>query len=301
MDSVYPLLRFVHYGLLLGLFGLTAFPSFGLRQTWLHSGKPPLGVGPLAGVTAALIVTVALMLVSIAAMMAQPVSQLERATIEAIILSTDPGWAFLVRTGFLMAAVATLILFRRSARAYAIASIWFGLAIATLPWSGHAAAYDGLLGAAHRANDAVHLLAAGLWLGAIGWFLFLTFAAHRQRTIPTVPLLADMHKFAPLGMFLVTVVAVTGAINAQLIFGIENSFKVVQTDYGWLLAAKILLVCLMLFFGAGNARIARRPASSDNRKINLAKLRASLGAELILAVLVIGLTAFIGMNSPMSD
>ena len=300
MDAAYPLLRFAHYGLLLGLFGLTAFRSFGLRSVGGQAENPTIGLRITMSAMAALVVSIALMLVSIAAMMAQPVSQLEWATIEAMILSTDLGWAFLARVGFLIAAVATCILLRRSARGYATAALCFGLAVATLPWSGHAAASEGLLGTAHRINDAVHLLAAGLWLGAIGWFLYLTVAAHRQVT-PAAPLLADVHKFAPLGIFLVVVVAITGAINAHLIFGIENSLTVVETNYGWLLAVKILLVGIMISFGARNACIGRLQAVSDNVSINLSKLRASLGAELTLAFLVLGLMAFIGMLSPMGD
>lgn len=300
MDAAYPLLRFAHYGLLLGLFGLTAFRSFGLRSVMGHAGNPTIGHRITMSAMAALVVSIALMLVSIAAMMAQPVSEVEWTTTEAMIFSTDLGWAFLARVGFLIAAVATCTLLKRSTRGYLIATIWFGLAVATLPWSGHAAASEGLLGTAHRVNDAVHLLAAGLWLGAIGWFLYLTVAAHRRVT-SAAPLLADMHKFAPLGVFLVTVVAVTGAINAHLIFGIENSPTVVQTNYGWLLAVKILLVGIMLSFGARNAWIGKQQAALDNASTNLSKLRASLGAELTLAFLVIGLMALVGMLSPMGD
>lgn len=301
MEVAFPLLRFAHYGLLLGLFGVTAFRSFGLRRALGQNGKPSISIAMTGGAIAALIVTVALMLVSIAAMMALPVSQVEWATVEAMILSTDLGWAFLARVGFLIAAVATCILLRRSAHSYAIAALWFGLAVATLPWSGHAAASEGLLGTAHRVNDAVHLLAVGLWLGAIGWFLYLTVAAHRKMTIMAAPLLADVHNFAPLGVLLVAVVAGTGAINAHLIFGIENSLTVVQTNYGWLLAAKILVVGVMLSFGARNAWIGKQQAASHDIKTNLAKLRASLGAELTMAIVVIGLMAFIGMMSPMGD
>lgn len=300
MDPLYPLLRFAHYGLLLGLFGLTAFRSFGLRHALAQNGKPSLSIGLTVSAVGALIVTVALMLVSIAAMMAQPVLQLEWATIEAMILSTDLGRAFLARVGFLIAAVVTCTLLRRSALVYAIAAVCFGLAVATLPWSGHAAASEGPLGVAHRVNDAVHLLAAGLWIGAIGWFLHLTIAAHRRVTL-AAPLLADVHKFGSLGVLLVAVVAITGAINAHLIFGIENSLNIVQTSYGWLLAAKMLLVGIMLSFGARNAWIGKQQAVSDKMSNNLAKLRASLGGELTLAVFVVGLMAFIGMMSPMGD
>lgn len=301
MDFAYPLLRFAHYALLLGLFGTMAFRCFGLRQAMQHSLRQPLNWSITFGTFAAFLVSIALMWVSVAAMMAQTIAQVEWVTVQAIIFTTDMGCAFLARTGALLAAALICMLFARTKHAHVFAAALLGLALGSLAYSGHAAASEGLWGIIHRSNDAVHLLAAGLWLGAIGWFLHLTISAHRQHNVRAGPLLADMHRFAPLGAFLVALVAVTGAINAQLIFGIQNSVAVVQTNYGWLLAVKILLVCVMLVFGARNAWVGRQQISSNNENANLAKLRISLSAELIMAILVIGLMAFIGMMSPMGD
>ena len=300
MDFVYPLLRFAHYALLLSLFGIIAFRCFGLRRV-MHHRPRQIGRGAAFGTFAAFLVSIALMWVGVAAMMAQPIAQVEWGTVQAIIFTTDMGWAFLARTGALMAAAVICTLFARAKHAHVFAAALLGLALASLAYSGHAAASEGLWGIIHRLNDAMHLLAGGLWLGAIGWFLHLTISAHRQHNVRAGPLLADMHRFAPLGAFLVALVAVTGAINAQLIFGIQNSVAVVQTNYGWLLSLKVLLVCLMLVFGARNAWIGRKHILSSNERTNLAKLRVSLGAELVMAVLVIGLMAFIGMMSPMGD
>ena len=75
-DWLYPLLRFAHYGLLLGLFGITAFHHIGLRET-LASQSMRKDNGALAiAALAAPALTIALMLLAISAMMAQPVWQL---------------------------------------------------------------------------------------------------------------------------------------------------------------------------------------------------------------------------------
>ncbi len=306
MDIVYALTRFVHYGLLLGLFGVTAFRSFGLRQSIARSKGAPIGWGISAIAIAAIIVTFALMLVSISVMMGQALTQLEWATVEAIISTTDLGWAFLARCGFLIAAVAICLYSGRLKYPYLASAICFGLAIATLPWSGHAAAGEGLIGELHRMNDVVHLLASGMWLGGIGWFLHLTNSVHRKRADLAGPLLADMHSFAPLGVTLVAVIAITGFMNAQLIFGLQNVVTVVQTNYGWLLLVKILLVGAMLCFGARHAYIGWRHASFDHATIGdtkmvLTKLRFSLGTELLLGISVLALVALIGMMSPVID
>ena len=302
-DWLYPLLRFAHYTLLLGLFGITAFRCIGLRETLAsQSTRQDNGVLAVAAVVAP-VLTITLMFLSIAAMMAQPVWQLEWTTIEAMVMSTSIGWAFLVRLVLLLAA-AILMMFGRTSTAVSVAALLFGLALTTLAWNGHAAATEGTLGTVHRLNDAAHLLAAGLWIGAIGWFLHLTRVARRQpHLFAPVSLLSDMHRFAPLGSLLVCVVGITGIINAQLIFGLHNSADVLKTNYGGLLVAKITLVGFMLLFAARNALLGRRlPAAPNSVDISstLAKLRTSLAAEVTLALAVLGLVAFIGMMSPLS-
>jgi putative copper resistance protein D len=161
------------------------------------------------------------------------------------------------------------------------------------------------LGTIHRLNDAAHLWAAGLWLGAIGWFVYLTrVASRRPDMIAPIALLSDMHRFAPLGVFLVFAVSFTGLVNAHLIFGLDNSADVLSTDYGWLFAAKISLVGIMLLFAARNAILGRRHSRiyqtpADDINSNLSKLRTSLAAEVTLALAVLGLVAFIGTMSPL--
>jgi len=295
-----PALRFLHYAALLGLFGWTAFRLVGLRDLdWSPHGRRNGGLLGLA-ITAPFL-SLALMLVSIASMMGAPITALDWPMTEAMIVGTDMGWAFLVRAVLLVVGMCALALADRNKSAMLIAVVCFAGALITLGWSGHAAATEGALGMFHRLNNGVHLLAAGLWLGAIGWFLQLTVKAHRQpSSVAVSQLLSVMHRFAPLGVGLVTVVAVTGLINSHLIFGLENSAAVLVTPYGFLLAAKLILVACMLALGAHNARVSRRYASSDaDPRTMLPTLRRSLSAELALAVGVTGLIAVFGMMSPM--
>ncbi|MGB3470827.1 MAG: copper homeostasis membrane protein CopD [Erythrobacter sp.] len=303
-DWLEPGLRFLHYALLLGLFGWTAFRVIGLRElNWQQRGNG-FAVAMVGAVLAPL-VSLVLMLTSIAAMMGQPLAALEGPMVEAMIFGTDLGWAFLFRAALLGGGLIALLLRNRLASTLPIAALCYASALITLAWNGHAAATEGGLGLFHRLNDGLHLLAAGLWLGAIGWFLHLVIREHRRvDDAQAQNLLGVMHRFAPLGVTLVSVVAITGLINAQLIFGITNSSAVLTTDYGILLATKLVLVCGMIAFGAHNARIGRRGASPNESQANdssasLAALRRSLVGEFGLAVGVVGLVAVLGMMSPM--
>lgn len=298
------LLRFLHYAVLLGLFGAITYRLAGLR--WLSAAAQPERVDRalLSFALLAPFVSGALFLLSIAAMMGQPIWLIEWSTVEAMISTTSIGWAFAARMALLSGALVALLSRHRSPFALLIAAVFYGFAIASLSWSGHAAALEGGAGRFHRINDTVHLLTAGLWLGAIGWFLILTIRAHRNPDeIPSQRLLSTMHGFAPLGMGLVAAVIITGLINAQMIFGLPNSCAVLITDYGQLLAAKVALVVLMMFCGGRNALIGKRRAAKGTNLesasvSDLANLRTSLAIEITLAVVVIGLVAIVGMMSP---
>ena len=297
-------LRLLHYAVLLGLFGLTAFRAVGLRQLAGPPGVERIRAILVAGAVTAPILSAALMLASVAAMMGQAALAVEWATVEAVVTTTDLGWAFMARLALLVVGLAAVIGRGRLPGGLAIAALCYGLALMTLAWSGHAAASEGVRGLLHRLNDGVHLLAAGLWIGAIGWFALLTVAAHRHcdRFAPG-PVLDAVHRFAPLGAALVAIVAVTGLINAQLIFGLDNSSAVLATDYGWLLAAKIGMVAGMLVCGAVNATASRRAVrapggSSVPPGAVLKALRVSLIAEFVLAMAILGVVAVLGALSP---
>ncbi len=290
--------------MLLGLFGRTAYWLVGLRGlNWVQQGQG--NVPLIAAAIAAPLLSLTLMLVSIAAMMGVPISALDWAMTEAMIVGTDMGWAFLLRVALLITGLCALLVRQQTNAALPIAALCFAGALMTLGWSGHAAATEGGLGLFHRLNNGVHLLSAGLWLGAICWFLHLTLKAHRQPyDVPPQPLLAVMHGFAPWGIGLVATVALTGLINSQLIFGLENSAEVLTTPYGLLLASKVTLVGGMLAFGAHNARVTRSLAvgvdgAMADAKTALSALRRSLAGEFVLAVSVTGLVAVLGTMAPM--
>lgn len=302
--AIEPGLRFLNYAVLLGMFGSTAFRLIALRSAHFLSVGNRMSLGLIGGAAAAFVLSVVLMLVSVAAMMGMPLSDLDWPTISMMAFGTDIGIAFAVRIILLFLALCFLVAVRATKLSQVAVAACFAAALLSLGWSGHAAAGEGGIGLLHRLNNGAHLIAAGLWLGAIICFVDLTVKLHRRPDREqALALLSQIHAFAPLGVGLVAVVAITGLINSQLIFGIQNSLVVLSTPYGLMLAAKLILVCGMVAFGANNAAIGRRFATSGEPSENsvhdvLARLRLSLGGELCLAVGVLGLVAVLGLASP---
>ncbi|WP_448658247.1 CopD family protein [Sphingomonas sp. CJ99] len=302
-DVVEPVLRCAHYTLLLGLFGWSAFWLLGLRSVdWLRVGRA-LGFAVLAALVAP-VVSAALMLMSIAAMMGVPVVDLDRPMVEAMIFGTDIGFAFIVRTGLLVAGLVAILALGRCRAARIFAAGFYGSALVTLGWSGHAAVTEGGLGLLHRLNNGIHLISAGLWLGAIGWFLVLTSRCYKgPDETKAHAVLKAMHAFAPMGISLVALVAVTGTVNSHLIFGLPNVAATLSTPYGILLAIKLALVAAMVAVGAHHARVSRGAATAERHgnaypAQALGALLRTLLAEFLLGLLVIGLVAVFGSMSP---
>ena len=235
-------------------------------------------------------------------MMGQPVSQLEWSMIAAMIGGTEFGWAFLARLALLVAAALLLGISARRSRRWPGAALLYALALASMPFSGHAAATEGAAGLLHRLADTLHLFAAGLWIGAIGWFLYLVSVAHRSPSrVDAAPLLAVMHRFVPFGATLVAIVAISGVINTTLVIKPTSLWNVLGALYGWLLTAKVAVVGLMLLCALRNAMLGSKaavPSMISDRQALLGALRYSLATELGLAAIVISLVAVLGLTSP---
>ena len=95
-DWLHPALRFAQYVVLLGLFGIVAFRVFRLRQVVPETSMTSFRAIAIAAM-AAPVLSLAVMLVSVAAMMGQPIQDLELATVQAMVLMTGTGRAFLAR------------------------------------------------------------------------------------------------------------------------------------------------------------------------------------------------------------
>ena len=101
------------------------------------------------------------------------------------VLGTTFGEVWRWHLGLSLLAILSLLLPERlRAQALALCS---ALLLVSPAFIGHAAMHEGTLGALHRANHAVHLLAAGYWFGCRRrcWFACVTCSRRSGAATPS--------------------------------------------------------------------------------------------------------------------
>jgi copper resistance protein D len=169
-----------------------------------------------------------------------------------------------------------------------------GAYLASLAWAGHAAA--GTERSVQLTSDAVHLIAAGAWLGALP-----ALAAFLARGPGLDPAARATQRFSSLGVASVTALVCTGLVNAWYLVG--DIPGLVGTEYGRLLLAKLTLFAAMLALAAVN-RLVLSPRLSTGQSAAAASLRrnalleTAFGAGIVAIVGVLGITIPAAHQSP---
>jgi len=304
VDADWPMIgvRLALYGVLGGLFGLSAFALYGLRAGERGDAlalRPWLVTGAALGL---LLSAIALALLA-AAMMGAPPWPIDHDAVGMLLDQPGIGTAWKVRMAALaVAGLAALLAVRRGPWLGVVASA-SGVALATLAWTGHAAMNDGTTGWVHLAADMLHLLAAGAWTGALlGLILLVTRPAPRVDGPHLALTHRALHGFGTVGTIVVATLAVTGLINACLLVGPGNIPALATTLYGQLLLAKLALFAAMLGLAALNRfRLTPRFETSiaaANHRVALGTLRRSLAVEAGCAVTILALVAWLGTLEP---
>jgi putative copper resistance protein D len=218
MDRALILIRFLHLGAAMLLWGGAVFGGArsGSRVVW----------GLLA------VTSVAWLLLEAGMAGDGWADAVEPGTIWALLCATAVGQAWAVH----MALVAVLGLALWRGRGGAVAA---GAALASLALVGHAAMQGGAEGVLHRLNAALHLLAAGTWLGGLPP-LFATLARMRRGEAALGP---QVMRYSRLGHGAVAGVIATGGMNTALVLGRVPG---VGSPYQALLLLKVALVAVMV-------------------------------------------------------
>lgn len=299
--------RFALYVNLMLLFGLPLFGLYSLDATERQQDA----VFPFRSFIVCLsVLGVVLSLLSItamtASMMGVQLNAVDTASIQTMIVDTPMGIAWGVRVMALIALLFGVVLSNaKSVFTLALISLGSGIALASLAWTGHGAAGEGTVGSVQLIADIIHLLAVGVWLGAL---LIFTFILVRAGKTPSESYLKMGHRllkgFSTIGTVIVTLIIASGLVNSWMLVGPKNLMTLQSTLYGKLLIAKLLLFCVMLALAAAN-RFTLTPAleralQSTTPTLAVTKLQKSLVVELTLIVSILGLVAWIGTYQPPS-
>ena len=208
------------------------------------------------------------------------------AALPVVAEHTRYGGLMMVRAGLLL--VATLLAGGSRLRLY-LALVLLTVALGLQGVIGHAGAIGGRLGAGIVASESLHLLAAGLWLGAlvplwlsVGW-------------LPEHAGAAVCERFSPLALGCVLVIAGSGlAQGLELIGSIP---ALLGTDYGRIALLKIGLFGLALALATLNRlwltdRLSRADAGARSR------LRLSIACESLVGLAIILAAGFLASSVP---
>jgi putative copper resistance protein D len=227
-------------------------------------------------------------------------------------VSEGVAWTVLTETAFgdawmlrleMASLLTVLLLLPKANPSFALAIDIVGALLAaglaaSLAWAGHAAATEGLDGTIHLASDALHLVAAGAWLGAL-WPLSVLLNRARQTADPVSAALAYQatRRFSVLGMISVAAILASGAVNTYEILGIA-AFSL-STDYNRLLLAKAGLFAAMVAIAAVNRR-RLTPRLADERDHGRAMRQLELNSltEAGVGLLIVVIVAMLGRIPP---
>jgi len=273
--------RIVSYAAMLLAAGIPLYRlSAGRNLADDHDARMPVCLAAFVAIAASLW----WVLESIASMAAVPLSDLDRATVSAVLGATPLGNVLAIRTAALV-VVAIAALRRR----YLIAALAASVALATAAWTGHAGASEGTLGHLHRAADVVHLLAAATWIGALVLFLTVLTGSHDRDA-----LIRHLSGFARTGSVIVLLLLITGVVNLLITAGWPPDWT---STWSLLLLAKLAMFGAMLGLAACN-RWKLTPALERNDPGSRRALLISLCAETSLAFAIVATVAALGTLSP---
>lgn len=291
-------IRLALYVDLLLVFGLVAFTIYALPDGGnpLPSVRRTIGMGALAGV----VLSAVGLIVVAAAMNGVALRDVDLTMVASVATDTATGIATKVRIAALL-MVAGLAALSDGVRLARLAMMMCGgIAVLSLTWLAHGAADDGSRGIIHLAADAIHLLAAGIWLGALaGLLLMLLRPVARSDDDHVRRSHAALAGFATVGTITVGLIVLTGMVNSWFLVGPANFWSVGKSVYGQLLLAKLGLFAMMLALAAGNRfKLTSALVSSADVSASVRALRLSLTIETTCAIGVLALVALLGTLAP---
>ena len=163
-------------------------------------------------------------------------------------------------------------------------------------WIGHAGATPGGAGQFSLAADAVHLLAAGAWLGSLPPLAMLLAAAWREKEPRWAAVTAvAVQRFSLLGLASVGALLASGIVNSW--YEVGSLGHLITTAYGQLVLVKLGLFAAIIAIAAVN-RLYLTPRLAMTGTVR--RLQRNSVAETALGFAAIVVVGFLGAMAPAS-
>jgi copper resistance protein D len=281
--------RFAHFLAAMLTFGMSAYLwAYAPERLTLALSPVVRRLALVAGLVA-LVTAFAWLALESASMADDWSAAIDPEAIAAVLTDTAFGRAWSLHL-VLAAALVAVVAFSRAG--WAATSIASAALLASLGLVGHAAMQTGAEGALHRANHAVHLVAAGAWIG--GLIPFAMCLRAYQRDDLRKDSVRAMAGFSFWGQLVVAAIVLTGVVNIALTS--RHPPLPPTTPYRALLVAKLVIVAIMIALALFNRFVlAPRIKTSANA---LATLRATSLAEIALGCVVIALVSVFALFDP---
>lgn len=300
MDAAIVIARAVQY---LGGMALFGTPLFLLQTPSRLS--PPWGRPLIAGAAALLLAGALVYLPALTAEMAgDAAAARDPDMLRSVLLETPFGVAVLARGLAACAAIAATLVRQPGRRTQALAAALGAVALTSFAWTGHGAADPGPRGLVHLAADLLHLLAAGVWMGALFAFALRLARPGNISASEAEQLHRDLAHFAGVGSAAVAAIVASGLVNGWFLVGPARFDRLPATPYGLVLVAKLAAFAGMVLLAARNPFVhtpALAGALSEGATDRaLGALRRSILLEMALGVGVLALVALLGVLAPIS-
>ncbi|MHC8320698.1 copper homeostasis membrane protein CopD [Pseudomonas sp. GB2N2] len=282
MTSAMVLCRFLHFTVVLMLFGVWVFKPLLLGREMLLDPLLARVSRWLAAV--ALFSGVSWLLLITASMAGNPAAAFDPSTLRLVLGNTFFGqvwtWHLLIN------GVLLIVLLTRLRNDPPLRLTLGGLLLATLAPVGHGAMLDGLSGQLLILNQIIHLICVGAWLGGLLLLVMILHrpAEHNARSV--------LQRFSSVGYALVAGLLITGLINVRVLTG-QFWPTPMLSGFALILLIKVLLVSTMLGLALFN-----RLRINDCQERRVA-LKTSVIVEWLLGIGAVAAVSLLGTMPPM--
>jgi putative copper resistance protein D len=298
--------RLGQFGGAMALSGGPLFFVYGLPADGVGAASELRWPRPLLGAAAIVIAVAAAVSLSAqtAVMSGRDADAFRPSVLASVVTGTPFGLWTAARAGLAMVAALALAATKPSRRLWLVAAALGAGVLVSFAWTGHATADDGLAGLVHLTGDVAHLLAAGVWIGALAVLSILLASARASGSKAELAALhGGLEGFSGIGAGVVAVLLASGVVNSWFLIGPSHLGQVLTTAYGLILTAKVGLFAAMLGLATANRfrlapRLARALGSDDAIAAAIRVLRRSVLIETGLAVAVLVLVSVLGTAEP---